>query len=236
VTAWLLGILTTIGGAVIAVVMVAAKADLEDADVYRWLTRKLVYRAALRLPRGERARWRAEAMQNVLDLPGRLPPLLWALDIYARSGRWGRERGAPSRWQVLVARVRAAWQWLRSLPGARSRGLSKELSRQLHPSRSARPQVEQAQPIRVVRTVSLDAVLAAATGTADEATVDQLPPRLWTTSAGWRDGLPHLSDREFVIWLAQERQGFDDDLDRRVEAWRQSKACRQAEAWRARAS
>jgi hypothetical protein len=30
--------------------MAVAKADLEDADVYRWLARKLIYRAALRLP------------------------------------------------------------------------------------------------------------------------------------------------------------------------------------------
>jgi hypothetical protein len=226
--AWLLGILTTIGGAVIAVLMVAAKADLEDADVYRWLTRKLIFRAALRLPRGERARCRAEAMQNVLDLPGRLPPLLWALDTYVRSGSWGRERGAPSRWQILMVRIRAGWHRLRSLPEEWARARSKER----HPAFSNRARVEQAQPIRVVRTVSLDAVLAAATGTADQATVDLLPPRLWSTSAGWRDGLPDLSDREFVAWLAQEREAFNDDVDQRVEVWRQSKACRQAEARR----
>jgi hypothetical protein len=98
-----------------------------------------------------------------------------------------------------------------------------------HPSVSLRAQgAGWAEPVRVLRTVSLGAVLAAATGTVDE----ELPPRLWATSAGWRDGLPHLSDREFIAWLAQERQAFDDDLDQRVAAWRQSKACRQAEAWR----
>jgi hypothetical protein len=113
VTAWqlIVGLVLALGGILWAV----AKADLEDPDLYRWLTRKLVYRAALRLPRGERARWRSKAMQNVLDLPGRLPPLLWALDTYARSGSWGRERGAPSRWQAMVARVRAGLHRLRSL-------------------------------------------------------------------------------------------------------------------------
>jgi hypothetical protein len=114
VTAWqlIVGLVVALAGVVWAV----AKADLEDPDLYRWLARKLIYRAALRLPRGERARWREESMRDVLDLPGRPPPLWWALDTYVRSGRWGRERGAPSRWQALVARLRAAWQRLRSLP------------------------------------------------------------------------------------------------------------------------
>ena len=43
---WIIGLLIALGG----VAMAVAKADLEDADVYRWLARKLIYRAALRLP------------------------------------------------------------------------------------------------------------------------------------------------------------------------------------------
>jgi hypothetical protein len=209
---WIVGLLLGLGGIVLAV----AKADLEDPDVYRWLARKLIYRAALRLPRGERARWREESIRDVLDLPGRLPPLLWALDTYVRSGRWARMRGAPSRWQALVARFRAAWRRLRSLPEERARARSKER----HPAFSTRAQVE------------VEAEVAQVVATAGDATVTVWPPRRRPLPAGWRDGMPHLSDREFVSWLAQERQAFNDDVDRRVVAWRQSKACRQAEAWR----
>jgi hypothetical protein len=106
------------------------KADLEDDKVCRWLARHLICRAASRLPCDERARWREESIQNAFDLPGRLPPLLWALDTYVRAGRWGRMRGAPSRSQVLLARIRAAWQRLRSLPTAQARARTQ----QLHPA------------------------------------------------------------------------------------------------------
>lgn len=134
-TAWqlIVGLLVALGGAVLAV----AKADLEDEAVYRWLARKLIYRAARRLPEDERDRWRDEGVQNILDLPGRLPPLLWALDIYIKSASWGRTRGAPSRWQVLAARTRAAWQRLWSLPQGRARGLSK----QRHPAFSPQTRI-----------------------------------------------------------------------------------------------
>jgi hypothetical protein len=223
VTAWLLGILTTIGGAVIAVVMVAAKADLEDADVYRWLTRKLVYRASRRLPREERARWRAEAMQNVLDLPGRLPPLWWALDTYARSGRWGRERGAPSRWQALVARVWAAWHRLRSLP--------EERSKERHPPTSPRARVEV--------EVEVEAEPAHAAAAALDATVTLNPasivsearvgvPRLVQATPKQRASSSFLSKQDeeflarlagqsevFLAQLAQQRRNFDNYIDRR---------------------
>lgn len=222
---WIVCLLLGLGGVVLAV----AKADLEDPDVYRWLARKLIYRAALRLPRGERARWRAEAMQNILDLPGRLLPLLWALDTYVRSGRWARMRGAPSRWQTLVARCRAAWRRLRSLPEERARAQSKER----HPAASTRAQVEvEAEVAQAVATAG-DATLTARSATRSTGRASLWPPPLmWSPSAGSRDGKPHLSDREFVAWLTQERQAFNDDLDRRLEAWRQSTACRQAEAWR----
>jgi hypothetical protein len=221
VTAWqlIVGLTLALGGVVWAV----AKADLEDPDLYRWLTRKLVYRAALRLPRGERARWREETMQNVLDLPGRLPPLLWALDTYARSGRWGRMRGAPSRWQALVARTRAAWQSRRSLQEARERErlkALKALSRQLHPSTRARVEVE-AEPAHAV-AAALDATVA-------------LNPASVVSDA--RIGIPQVrvagssflskQDKEFLARVDAESEVFlaglaeqRRDFESRINRWR----------------
>jgi hypothetical protein len=105
---------------------------------------------------------------------------------------------------------------------------------QAHSTR-AHSQVEAEVAQAVVATVTGEATLTAR-GTTRSTGWASLwpPPETWSTSAGPRDGKPHLSDREFAAWLAQERQAFSDDLDRRVEAWRQSKACRQAEAWRQR--
>ncbi|HWD44672.1 MAG TPA: hypothetical protein VHM23_13350 [Actinomycetota bacterium] len=184
-----------------ALLLGLVKADLEDAAVCRWLARKLVYRAALRLPRGERARWRDESLQNVLDLPGRLPPLLWALDIYVKSGRWGRMRGALSRWQVLLARVRAAWQRLRTLPQARARALSKQPGWAFDLNRAARQALQVEAESAHGAAVALDAVVAVNTWIANPR-----PPR---------DGKMHLSHQEFIAWLAQERQDFEDKIDRR---------------------
>jgi hypothetical protein len=40
-------------------------------------------------------------------------------------------------------------------------------------------------------------------------------PRAW-----WEGrGMVHLSDADFIAWLAQERQQFEDDMDRKIEAW-----------------
>jgi hypothetical protein len=220
VTAWLIAILTVLGALLLAMV----KADLEDAKVCRWLARQLIYRAALRLPRGERARWREESIRDALDLPGRLPPLLWALDIYVRSGSWGRMRGAPSRSQALIARIRAAWQRLRSGPEPQAQ--------ELHPGPI---QVQAQAGTAQVRAVALDASLVASGTTRSTGSVNLGSPRkVRVAFGGWRDGLMHLSDEDFIGWLAQQRQDFEDDLDRQAEAWRQVKAWRQAEAWRQR--
>jgi hypothetical protein len=219
VTAWQLtvGLVLALGGVVWAV----AKADLEDPDLYRWLTRKLVYRAALRLPRGERARWRAEAMQNILDLPGRLPPLLWALDTYARSGRWGRERGAPSRWQVLIARGRAAWHRLRSLPEEWARARSKER----HPAFSTRARVEvEAEPANAA-AAALDAtVILNPASIVSEARIGV--PRLVQATPKRRASSSFLSKEDevflarlaqqsevFLARLAQQRRNFENHID-----------------------
>jgi hypothetical protein len=206
---WIVGLLLTLGG----VAMAVAKADLEDPDVYRWLVRKLIYRAALRLPREERARWREESMQNVLDLPGRLPPLVWALDTYVRSGSWARTRGASSRWQALVARIRAAWQRLRSLPEERARARSKER----HPASSARAQ-RQDEVGHVVATATVTA--RNATRSTGSATLGYSPE---VAFARYRKSLLHLSDEEVVTLLSQSPQEFVADLDRRVEEWRRER-------------
>jgi hypothetical protein len=212
VTGWLIATLTAL--AVLLLGMV--KADLEDAKVCRWLARRLIYRAALRLPRGERARWREEMIRDVLDLlPGRLPPLLWALDIYVKSGGWGRMRGAPSRWHVLLARTRAAWQRLRTLPQTREakrlegeKALSRQVvARQLHPSAWA-----QAEPRR---TLLLGTVGAGKT----ESLLWGSSYQRWVSSRQ-QDDMAHLSDEEFTAWLAQQRRDFEDKIDRGVDEYR----------------
>jgi hypothetical protein len=215
VTAWQLtvGLVLALGGVVWAV----AKADLEDPDLYRWLTRKLVYRAALRLPRGERARWRAEAMQNVLDLPGRLPPLLWALDTYARSGSWGRQRGAPSHWQVLVARVRTAWHRLRSLPEEWARARSKER----HPAFSTRARVEvEAEPAHAV-AAALDATVTVGPAILNDGGVASDQIRITKgsfLSKGDKEFLARVDaeNEVFLARLAQQRRDFEN----RIDLWR----------------
>jgi hypothetical protein len=222
VIGWLAAAITVLGAVLLAVV----KADLEDAAVCRWLARQMVYRAADHLPRGERARWREESIRDLLDLPGRLPPLLWALDTYARSRSWGRERGAPSHWQVLVARVREAWHRLRSLQQQRSIARQKALSKELHPSRLARAQAQvEAEPAH--------AAAAALDGTA------AIGPTILVSEAfdwlsGVRAGTPKQrasssflskEDKEFLARLAgqsevflaelaQQRRSFDNRIDR----------------------
>jgi len=104
-------------------------------------------------------------------------------------------RGAPSRWQAPVTRIRAAWHRLRSLPEERARTRSK----QRHPAFSTRSQAQvEAQPARVVRSVALDAILAS--GTTRSTGSASLGPRpgTWFPIPGGRDGMPHLSDRDFV--------------------------------------
>jgi hypothetical protein len=199
---WLLGALV----ALLGVGLAALKADLQDSSVCQWLARKLIYRAAQRLPEEERARWREEWIRHYLDVPGRLLPLVRALGIFCRAGSWGRMlRGAPSPSQALVARVRAAWLWLRSLPTARARALSK----QRHPS--VRALAETAQ----VAAVAFDAQLVASGTTRSGGSATLAAPRAW-----WEGrGMVHLSDADFIAWLAQERQQFEDDMDRKIEAW-----------------
>jgi hypothetical protein len=207
VTGWLMAILTGLGVLVLGMV----KADLEDAKVCRWLARQLIYRAAEHLPHEERARWREESIRDALDLPGRLPPLLWALDVYLKAGSWGRMRGGPSWSQVLVARVRAAWRRLRSL----STEWARERSKQRHPSYS-RPLVEATE---VVATATVEATVTArgVTQSGGSATLGYSPK---TAFDRHRKSLPHLSDEEVVTLLSQSTHEFFADVDRRIEEYR----------------
>jgi len=206
-----MAILTGLGVLVLGMV----KADLEDAKVCRWLARQLIYRAAEHLPHEERARWREESIRDALDLPGRLPPLLWALDVYLKAGSWGRMRGGPSWSQVLVARVRAAWRWLWSLRKARRARVLEEMNR--HPS-SSRPLVE-ATEVVATATVEATATMTArgVTRSGGSATLGYSPK---TAFDQYRKSLPHLSDEEVVTLLSQSTHEFWADVDRRIEEYR----------------
>jgi hypothetical protein len=199
VTGWLIAILTALGALLLGLV----KADLEDAAVCRWLARHLIYRAALRLPRGERARWRAESLQNVLDLPGRLLPLLWSLDIYVKSGSWGRMRGEPSRWQMLMLRIRVSFARRR----ARRSFRAMQGPKQRHPSNNR-------TTVPTLAATSGNATVAIPTAMVTGSANPMSPLSIYEKyRAPYHDGMPHLSDEEFVAWLAQERRDFHDRID-----------------------
>jgi hypothetical protein len=134
----------------------------------------------------------------------------------------------PSRVEVLIGRLRAVWQRLRSLPQARARALSK----QRHPAYNRAT----AQPLQVIAPASVDATVAVPTPTViGSANVTPLHELYEMWIGQYRDGMMHLSDQEFVAWLSQQRHAFEHDVDQQVAAWRQTKAYRQAEAWRRRA-
>jgi hypothetical protein len=207
------GLLITALAALGALLLGMVKADLEDEKVCRWLARKLAYRTAQRLPADERDRWREELIRDLLDLEGRVAPLLWALSTYLQAGRWGRERGVPSRSEMLVIRVRLAWYRLQSLSARRARALSK----QHHPSRNRDTAQEiMATGIDVAEAVAT-AVIASgmvAVGTTRSSGIANL---------GWRGGMMHLSDHDFIRWLSQQRQAFEGDIDRQVEEYRRQR-------------
>jgi hypothetical protein len=186
--------------------LVLAKADLQDAAVCKWLAQRLIHRAAQRLPRGEQARWEEEWLRHGLDVPGRLPPIARAVSIFVRAGGWGRMlRDAPPRSQVLIARLRAAWVWLRSLP----------LSERPGPAVQARADVADAVGVA-------GAVYGVYRPGTNDHSIDVVVPRSGVYVLPSRQaGLPHLSDEEFVAWLAHQRQDVEDAADRTMaEYWR----------------
>jgi hypothetical protein len=198
------------------------KADLEDEEVCRWLARKLVYRATQCLPADERDRWREELIRDLLDLKGRVPPLWWALSTWLQAGRWGRERGVPSRWEMLVIRVRLVWQRLRSLSQARSRALSKQPHPSRNPDTAQRIMAAAIDAKQVVGTATLEAGMTA-TVAGIGSTAAYGPPTVWVDQDDGPDGLPHLTYPGFLAWLRQERQGFEVGIDRKIAEYRRQR-------------
>ena len=165
-------------------------ADFKDARVCHWLAHKLIGRAVLRLPESERARWEEEWLRHDLDVPGRILPLARAVQIFVRADSWGRLlRGAPSRLEVVKARLRAVWQRLRSRP-------------------EVPPQEPPAEP--AARRVEADpAIAAAVAGSATVAVTDVI-----TAERSWRiTGFG--SQRAFEQWLDDQRRDFDAWLARK---------------------
>jgi hypothetical protein len=192
---------------IVAVGLPVLLADLNDASVCHWLARRLIHRAALRLPRSERARWEEEWLRHDLDVPGRLLPLGRAVQIFFRAGSWGRMlRGAPSRSEVLKARIRAAWQKLRS-----------------------RPEASQEDPgERVAATVEAQPAVAAVaamkvTGTAAGRVVRvHAAPESTGRKAGVWPSSRFRSQEDFEDWLAQQQREVEKVLDqemREFNAW-----------------
>jgi hypothetical protein len=206
-----------------AILLGMIKADLEDQDVCRWLARKLMYRATQSLPVDERDRWREELIRDLLDLKGRIAPLLWALSVYVQAGRWGRERGVPSRRDLLAMRVRLTWERLRSLTAKLARARSKQRHPSQNPTTAQQIVVTGIETKEAFGTATLEARLTgSAVGVASAASYG--PPTVWVDQDDGPTGQPHLTYPAFLAWLRQERTNFEADIDRKVQAWR-------AEAW-----
>jgi hypothetical protein len=85
----------------------------EFLDWCPWLARRLVHRAAWRLPDPDRARYQEEWLAELGQVPGKLAPLTMALGIAARAGRLGRVlQGRPvlpgRAWGFVLAVAAAA--------------------------------------------------------------------------------------------------------------------------------
>jgi len=61
--------------------------------------------------------------------------------------------------------------------------------------------------------------LSAVSTTRSSGTATLRHPRKVWGAGGYRDGMPHLTHEEFLAWLSEQRQEFEDDVDRRVQEW-----------------
>jgi hypothetical protein len=192
---------------IVAVGLPVLLADLNDASVCHWLARRLIHRAALRLPRSERARWEEEWLRHDLDVPGRLLPLGRAVQIFFRAGSWGRMlRGAPSRSEVLKARMRAAWQQLRSRLEASQEAPAEPV-----------PTTVEAQP-----AIATAVALPATVSVVDRFMRDKPAPESPRWKAGVWPSSRFRSQEDFEDWLAQRRREDEKLLAenvRRFDAW-----------------
>jgi hypothetical protein len=184
-----------------------AAADLKDARVCHWLARKLILRASLRLPRSERARWQEEWLRHDLDVPRRVLPLARAVQIFLKAGRWGRMlRGAPSRSEAMKARLRAAWQKLRSRPEA--------------PPQEPQPEPAaaraEAEPALAAATAGSASVLLGLPGLEEVLRAPTRQPRPIPLDRAQREFLQRVAkeQREFQEWADGRQRDFEEWIDR----------------------
>jgi hypothetical protein len=198
----LLGVLTVVGLPVLL-------ADLKDAAVFRWVARQLIRRAVLRLPEQEQARWEEEWLRHAEDVPGLILPLARAVQIFSRAGSWGRMlRGAPPRSEVVKARIRAAWQKLRSRPEASQEAPAEPVAATVE----AQPAIASVVVLPVTVTVG-DRLVAPR---ASESTMRR------SKSSGTWPSSRFRSQEDFEDWLAQRQREVEKVLDhemREFNAW-----------------
>jgi hypothetical protein len=158
----------------------------EFTDLSPWLARKLVRRAARRIPPEERPRWEAELLAELASKPGRLFQLAWALrrlPLLRGTGEMGRLLGAHPISHVVWARLRAVWQKLRLRP-------------------KAPPAAREPEPIFLQGTVNAAAMLV---GDLRVVRIGHAGPPL-TWSPPWR---PDMSHQEYAEWLAEGQQKYE---------------------------
>jgi hypothetical protein len=186
----------------------------EFTEVGPWLARRLIYRAARRLPGPERSRWREEWLANLEDMPGKLTKLMWSLSIFlVGAGKMRRILGAPPLSQVLWARVQAAWQRL--------------WSQQKSPQGSSQAielQVDSVVQKQEVQPVTLTVEAPPVTGTAEALPVTALTSRAMNRkySPVWVLTMARSSEKEFKQYLVQQKREAEQNLAqqrREFDAW-----------------
>jgi hypothetical protein len=183
-------------------------------EVFPWLAERLVRQAVRRIPEAERPRWEEEWLEELTSKPGGLAKLLWALwslPLLRGAGEMGRLLGAPAISETIRARLRMAWQKLRF----RAKASPQE--------RAAAPGAEPA-PRRIVLVDGASAVEVVGAGAINVMTSYELPrrpgfrrPRLYSFR---RRDIAYLSDKEFIEWLAGQRQEVEEHADQRAEEYR----------------
>jgi len=163
----------------------------EFTDLSPWLARKLIGRAARRLPEQDRPRWEEEWLGELEERPGRLSQLLWALwslPLVRGAGEMGRMLGSPPVSEALWARIRAAWQKLRFRPKD--------------------PSQQEPEPA----AIKVEAQPAIATAVALPGSIggSRVKPN---RAARWSRATTHLSSQgDFEDWLNEGQQLFEKFL------------------------
>jgi len=180
----------------------------EFTEVSPWLAKALIRRGARRIPEQERPRWEAEWLEELASKPGRLWKLLWALwslPLLRGPREMGRLLGAPPVSEVVRARLRAAWQRLRFRPKASPQDQATAAGPE-----PAAVKVELSDAALVVDALAVSTTRSTGSGSLGKPRSALRIDRWWEA-----DGLPHLSNKEFIAWLAQQRQEFEDYIDQK---------------------